>query len=74
MTYTEQNVDHPLLASASPGGVWAFVAPAVMLFLLFRVPGIPATEAHAVRSRGADYRDHQATTSAFVPWWPAAPR
>jgi steroid 5-alpha reductase family enzyme len=67
-------VAYALFAVASPGGYWAFVAPAVMLFLLFRVTGIPATEAHALRSRGADYREYQATTSAFLPWWPAAPR
>lgn len=67
-------VAYALFALASPGGYWALVAPAVMLFLLFRVTGIPATEAHALRSRGADYREYQATTSAFVPWWPAAPR
>jgi steroid 5-alpha reductase family enzyme len=41
-----------------------------MLYLLFRVTGIPATEAQAVRSRGDDYRRYQATTSAFVPWPP----
>ena len=45
--------------------VW--LCPALMLYLLFRVTGIPATEAQAVRSRGDDYRRYQATTSAFCP-------
>ena len=41
-----------------------------MLFFLFRVTGIPATEAQALRTKGADYRHYQETTSAFVPWFP----
>ena len=43
------------------------IAPAVMLFLLFRVTGIPTTEARALLSRGDDYRDYQRNTSVFVP-------
>lgn len=61
-----------LFASASPFGVIAIACPLTMLFLLFKVTGIPATEAQAVRSRGDDYRRYQATTSAFVPWFPRA--
>jgi steroid 5-alpha reductase family enzyme len=45
-----------------------------MLFFLFRVTGIPATEAQALRSRGDEYREYQQTTSAFVPWFPKRPR
>lgn len=59
-----------LFASASPWGWVAWACPALMLFLLLRVTGIPATEAQALRSRGEDYRDYQRTTSAFVPWFP----
>jgi steroid 5-alpha reductase family enzyme len=40
-----------------------------MLFFLFRVTGIPATEAQALRSRGYEYVQYQQTTSAFVPWF-----
>ncbi len=29
---------------------------------------IPMTEAHAVKSRGAAYREYQRTTSPFIPW------
>ena len=36
------------------------------LFLLFRVTGIPETEAQALRSR-SDYAEYQRTTSVFVP-------
>ena len=45
-----------------------------MFFFLFRVTGIPATEAQALRSRGEEYRRYQETTSAFVPWFPKKPR
>jgi steroid 5-alpha reductase family enzyme len=40
-----------------------------MFYFLFRVTGIPATEAQALRSKGEAYRRYQATTSAFVPWF-----
>jgi steroid 5-alpha reductase family enzyme len=60
-----------LYSSGSPLGAAGFIAPAVLLYLLLRVTGIPATEAQAVRTRGDDYRRYQATTSAFVPWWPS---
>jgi steroid 5-alpha reductase family enzyme len=61
---------YAMFALASPWGVVALACPAVMLYLLFRVTGIPATEAQAIRSRGGDYRRYQATTSAFFPWFP----
>ena len=48
----------------------AFFAPALRLYFLFRVTGIPATEAQALRSKGDDYRRYRQTTSAFVPWFP----
>lgn len=46
------------------------LAPALMLFLILRVTGIPPTEERALVSRGDDYREYQRTTSAFVPWFP----
>lgn len=63
-------VAYALVALAAPFGWLALSAPLIMLFLLFRVTGIPATEAHALKSRGQDYADYQRTTSAFVPWFP----
>lgn len=63
-------VAYALFALASPWGALALIAPALMLYFLFRVTGIPATEAQALRSRGDDYRRYQQTTSAFVPWFP----
>ena len=63
-------VAYALFALASPYGALALICPVVMLYLLFRVTGIPATEAQALRSKGDDYRRYQATTSVFVPWFP----
>lgn len=45
----------------------SLVGPAVMLAFLYRVTGIPYTEAQALRTRGADYAEYQRTTSAFIP-------
>lgn len=59
-----------LFALGTPDGWITIYCPALMLFFLFKVTGIPATEAQALKSRGDDYRDYQRTTSAFVPWFP----
>jgi steroid 5-alpha reductase family enzyme len=59
-----------LFALPSPYGYVALLSPALILYFLFRVTGIPATEAQALRSRGDEYRRYQETTSAFVPWLP----
>ena len=48
--------------------------PMVMLFFLFKVTGIPETEAQALRSRGENYRHYQETTSVFIPWFPRKER
>jgi steroid 5-alpha reductase family enzyme len=55
-----------LVASAAPWGWLAWLAPAGLLYLLFKVTGIPSTEAQALRSR-SDYAEYQRTTSVFVP-------
>jgi steroid 5-alpha reductase family enzyme len=62
-------VAYALFALASPHGYRAMTAPLTMLYFLFRVTGIPATEQQALRTKGDDYRDYQRTTSAFVPWF-----
>jgi steroid 5-alpha reductase family enzyme len=63
-----------LVASPSPHGWIAWIVPAGLLVLLFRVTGIPATERHALESR-EDYAEYQRATSVFVPLPPgrAAP-
>lgn len=57
-----------LIASSAPFGWISWICPALMLYFLLRVTGIPATEEQAIRSRGEAYREYQRTTSAFVPW------
>jgi steroid 5-alpha reductase family enzyme len=61
-----------VFALASPWGWATALCPALMLFFLFRVTGIPMTEEQALKSRGDDYREYQRTTSAFFPWFPRA--
>jgi steroid 5-alpha reductase family enzyme len=60
-------VSFALFATASPHGYIGWISPALILYFLLRVTGIPATEAQALRSRGEEYREYQRTTSAFVP-------
>lgn len=48
----------------------ALMGPVLMALFLFRVTGIPYTEAQALRSRGEDYRAYQRETSVFFPWFP----
>ncbi len=59
-----------VFALASPWGWLAALSPAIILYLLLRVTGIPLTEQQSLRSKGDAYREYQAATSAFVPWWP----
>jgi steroid 5-alpha reductase family enzyme len=61
------------LAWGSPLWWVSLSAPALMLWLMLRVSGIPPTEARALETRGDDYRHYQRTTSAFVPWFPREP-
>jgi steroid 5-alpha reductase family enzyme len=50
---------------------WLSLAgPVVMFAFLYRVSGIPWTEAQSLRSRGDDYRTYQRQVSAFFPWPP----
>ena len=63
-----------LFALASPYGWIALLCPLLMFYFLFRVTGIPATEAQALRSKGDAYRRYQQTTSAFVPWFKRSQR
>jgi steroid 5-alpha reductase family enzyme len=55
---------------AAPWGLLTLLGPALMLFFLYRVTGIPVTEQRAAASRGEDYRRYQRETSAFIPWFP----
>jgi steroid 5-alpha reductase family enzyme len=48
----------------------SFMGPVVMFAFLYRVSGIPWTEAQSLRSRGEDYARYQREVSAFFPWPP----
>ena len=56
-----------MIAFSSPYGWVAIVVPVLLLVLLFKVTGIPETEAQSLRSRGEDYRRYQDEVSVFVP-------
>lgn len=58
------------LGLAAPWGWMTLVGPAVMLFFLLKVTGVPPTEAQALLSRGEAYRQYQRSTSVFFPWPP----
>lgn len=59
------------LAVGSPLFWWSLVGPVVMLLFLYRVSGIPWTEAQSLRSRGEDYARYQREVSAFFPLPPS---
>jgi len=63
-------VAYLLLALTAPWGWTAILGPALMLYFLLRVTGIPYTEAQSLRSRPEDYARYQRETSPFIPWFP----
>lgn len=66
-------VGFALAALPSPHGWLALACPAMILFFLLRVTGIPLTEEFSIRSKGEAYRAYQRTTSAFIPWFRRPP-
>ena len=58
---------YPILGIGLPLGWLLWLTPALMLFLVLKVTGIPPTEEQSLRSRGEDYRAYQRTTNAFFP-------
>ena len=63
-------VAYALIALPAPWGWLAFLAPALILYLVLFVTGVPPAEESSLRSRGDAYRRYQARTSVFVPWPP----
>ncbi len=63
-------VAYAIVALAAPYGWIGLLAPALMLYLILFVTGIPPAEESSLRSRGDDYRRYQRETSPFVPWFP----
>lgn len=64
---------YALLASGAPWAWLGWISPAIILFLLLKVSGIPPTEKQALRSRGAAYAEYQRSVNAFFPWFPRDP-
>ena len=63
-------VAYALIAVAAPWGWLAFIAPALILYLVLFVTGVPPAEKSSLHSRGDAYRRYQERTSVFVPWPP----
>jgi steroid 5-alpha reductase family enzyme len=63
-------VGYAVFCLAAAWGWLGLISPALILYFLLGLTGIPATEAQALRSRGDEYREYQRTTSAFIPWFP----
>ena len=60
-------VSYFVFACGSPLGWLSIICPVIMFVLLFRVTGIPYTEAQSLKSKGDLYREYQRTTSVFLP-------
>lgn len=56
-----------VIALGAPWGWIGLSAPALILFFILKVTGIPPTEKRALKSRGEAYREYQRTTSPFIP-------
>lgn len=63
-------VSYFVFALGSRYGYLAIISPAIILYLLLKVTGIPLTEEQSIRSRGDAFREYQKRVSAFVPWFP----
>lgn len=62
-------VSYFIFALGSPYGYLGVISPAIILYLLLKVTGIPATEEQSMRSKGDKFRAYQKSTSVFVPWF-----
>lgn len=56
-----------IMALSAPYGYLAIVSPALILWTLLKMTGIPMTEELAVKSKGDLYRNYQRSTSPFIP-------
>lgn len=61
-----------VFALASPWGILAIISPAIILYLLLKVTGVPNNEEQNLRSKPVAYKKYQQTTSAFFPWFKKA--
>lgn len=56
-----------LIAVGGSSFMYSLIGPVVMLLFLYRLSGIPWTEAQAIRTRGEDYIQYKNQVSAFFP-------
>jgi steroid 5-alpha reductase family enzyme len=61
-----------VFALGSPYGYLAIISPAIILYLLLKVTGIPMTEEQSIRTKGDAFRAYQKGVSVFVPWFKKA--
>ena len=62
-------VSYFVFALASPYGYIAIISPAIILYLLLKITGIPMTEEQSIRSKGEAFKKYQQKVSVFVPWF-----
>ncbi|WP_295673267.1 DUF1295 domain-containing protein [uncultured Mucilaginibacter sp.] len=62
-------VSYFVFALGSPYGYLAIISPAIILYLLLKVTGIPTTEEQSLRTKGEAFKKYQQKTGAFVPWF-----
>jgi steroid 5-alpha reductase family enzyme len=62
-------VSYFVFALGSPYGYIAIISPAIILYLLLKVTGIPMTEEQSIRSKGEAFKQYQKRVSVFVPWF-----
>ncbi len=67
-------VSYFVFALASPYGYIAVISPAIILYLLLKVTGIPMTEQQSLRTKGEAFKKYQQSVSVFVPWFKRARR
>ncbi len=56
-----------LMAASLQRSLAALIAPMFLLLLIYKVTGIPPSEAASLKKHGEDYRDYQKNTPAFFP-------
>jgi len=56
-------------AISVPFGFIAVISPLALLLTLLFVTGIPPAEKRALETKGENYKQYQASTSSFVPWF-----
>ena len=65
-------VSYFVFALGSPYGYLAIISPAIILYLLLKVTGIPMTEEQSIRTKGDAFKAYQKRVSVFVPWFKKA--